>query len=333
MSRSKIMTHHRNQPHNKHTNPLVRSPHLIGVMALVLVGLAACIGAFAFFSSRTAPAPEPIVKVVAPDPFSGIVLGAKSVYVVDLVTGKVLFQRNAAEPLPLASLTKVALALVVAESMSPDTIITIPYDTAPTGKAQRLTKGERWRVADVLSFTLTASSNEGADILAQAADSSVRAKYPQAPVGSAVLWRMNDLARSLGLTSMRFLNDSGLDLDVEADQAGAYGSAREVALLYAYAASTTPATFSGTTRDGLLLTDENGNTASAYNTNEALGAIPGLIMGKTGYTDLAGGNLAVVFDVGLSHPVVAVVMGSTIEGRFSDMKRIIPAARKAVSQE
>ena len=82
-----------------------------------------------------------------------------------------------------------------------------------------------------------------------------------------------------------------------------------------------------------MLTDENGNKASAFNTNEALGAIPGLIMGKTGYTDLAGGNLAVVFDVGLSHPVIAVVLGSTIDGRFTDMKQIVPAARKAVAQE
>ena len=55
-------------------------------------------------------------------------------------------------------------------------------------------------------------------------------------------------------------------------------------------------------------------------------------MGKTGLTDLAGGNLAVVFDVGLAHPVVAVVLGSTESGRFVDMQKLVDAARIAVSQ-
>jgi len=63
-----------------------------------------------------------------------------------------------------------------------------------------------------------------------------------------------------------------------------------------------------------------------------LGAIPGIIMGKTGYTDLAGGNLAVVFDAGVGHPVVAVVMGSTQDGRFSDMKQLVSASIAAVNQ-
>ena len=53
-------------------------------------------------------------------------------------------------------------------------------------------------------------------------------------------------------------------------------------------------------------------------------------MGKTGLTDLAGGNLAVVFDVGLAHPVVAVVLGSTEYGRFEDMQKLVTTARKAI---
>jgi D-alanyl-D-alanine carboxypeptidase len=53
-------------------------------------------------------------------------------------------------------------------------------------------------------------------------------------------------------------------------------------------------------------------------------------MGKTGFTDLAGGNLAIVFDVGLAHPVVAVVLGSSEEGRFSDMQKLVDRARRFV---
>jgi D-alanyl-D-alanine carboxypeptidase (penicillin-binding protein 5/6) len=327
------MTLKSNAPRNNIAAVLLQSPHLVGITALILIGACGFVGAFVYFGSIVESTPDAVADTAKTDPFADIALQAKSVYVQDIVTGKVLFQRNADEQRPLASLTKVALALVVAESIPADTVITIPYDTAPRGAAERLAKGEKWKVSDVLSFTLTASSNEGADILAAAVDGAVRAKYPQASEGAAAIWRMNDLAHSLGLSTMNFYNDSGLDLDVQAGRAGAYASAHDVAVLYAYAASTTPSTFAGTTRDGILLTDENGNTASAFNTNEALGAIPGLIMGKTGYTDLAGGNLAVVFDVGLSHPVIAVVLGSTIDGRFSDMKQIVPAARKAVAQE
>ncbi len=76
-----------------------------------------------------------------------------------------LAQQDAAQ-LPLASLTKVTTALVAAEVLDPDEVITIPMDTAPAGSAMRLAKGEKWKVRDVITFTLVASSNVGADILA-----------------------------------------------------------------------------------------------------------------------------------------------------------------------
>jgi len=39
-----------------------------------------------------------------------------------------------------------------------------------------------------------------------------------------------------------------------------------------------------------------------------------------------------VFDAGVGHPVVAVVMGSTEDGRFSDMKQLVSAAIAAMNQ-
>ena len=248
--------------------------------------------------------------VVAPSEFDTVRLVGKAAVVIDIKTGATLFVFNADTQLPLASLTKVPMVLAVSETLSPDDLMTIPYDTAPSSSGRRLTKGARWRVQDVIDFTLVASSNEGATMLAAAADAGLRQKYPQAPVGSATLWRMNDLARTLGLEHTYFLNVNGLDID--ATHSGAYGSARDVAKLFAYAESADSSLFSDTRRDDISLTSPDGkHVTSAINTNEAQGEIPGLVMGKTGYTDLAGGNLAIVFDVGLSHPVVAVVLGST----------------------
>ena len=305
---------------------------LSGVVALLLLAAAAFVFVYAYMGSiAQTPSTQAASAAAAEDAFNGISLEAKSAVVIDLKTGQVLYGLNPDVQLPLASLTKTALVLAVVESLPVDTIITIPYDTAPKGAAMRLAKGEQWKLSDVINFTLIASSNEGANILAGAADAAIKSRYPQAPLGGAALWRMNDLARQLSLVHTYFLNVNGLDISTT--QSGAYGSARDVATLFAYAASTSPGSFTGTTKDGLLLTDENGNTTSAFNTNEALGAIPGLIMGKTGYTDLAGGNLAVVFDVGLAHPVVDVVLGSSHEGRFTDMQRLVAAARDAVTRE
>ena len=53
--------------------------------------------------------------------------------------------------------------------------------------------------------------------------------------------------------------------------------------------------------------------------------MPGLLRSKTGFTDLAGGNLAVIFDAGMNHPVAIVVLGSTQSGRFTDVKTLMAA--------
>jgi D-alanyl-D-alanine carboxypeptidase len=58
------------------------------------------------------------------------------------------------------------------------------------------------------------------------------------------------------------------------------------------------------------------------NTDKLAENLPGLIAGKTGFSDLAGGNLAVAVDIGLNHPVIIVVLGSTEEGRFEDVKEL-----------
>ncbi|HVM73848.1 MAG TPA: serine hydrolase [Candidatus Paceibacterota bacterium] len=264
------------------------------------------------------------------NPFASVRLQAQSAYVYDMQTQQVLYTLNPDAERPMASLTKIAMALAVSEVLPLDSTITIPYDTAPVSSAEVLTKGSVWTVRDVLNFTLIASSNQGADILGRAANDPLHVKYPLSPQSGTTVWRMNKLVRDLGLTDMLFSNDSGLDLS--STESGAYGSARDVGTLVAYAASTSLDLFTETTQNTMTFKNAAGMTATAYNTDTALGAIPGIVMGKTGYTDLAGGNLAVVFDAaGIGHPVVAVVMGSTIDGRFSDMKQLVDASRIAVA--
>jgi len=301
----------------------------VGRAMLVIAAAIILLIAFAAISSPPETTDQAAAAALAVDPFDSVALEANAAIVIDIPSGTTLYEKNADAQLPLASLTKVALALVVAEALPLDTVITIPYYASGAGSGAHLLKGEEWRLADIIDFTLVESSNNGAEILADATNAAIHDLHPGSPAEHATLWRMNDLARTLGLPQMYFLNVSGLDLSTT--QAGAFGSARDVAKLFAYAASARPGLFAGTAQEGITLTALNGREALASNTNVAQGAIPGLIMGKTGFTDLAGGNLAVVFDVGLSHPAVAVVLGSSEEDRFEDIRQLVEAARLSFS--
>lgn len=287
----------------------------------------------AVFLSNTAPQRQPVLVAAAatatttapaPSPFDDVSLAAKSAIVTDTATGRVLYEKDADLQWPLASLTKVPLVLAVAEVLKPHDVIVIPYDTKPLGSPQRMAYGTRWHAQDVIDLTLAASSNEGADILAAAADAALLERYPQAPQGGAAVWRMNALTRSINLPHTYFLNPTGLD--ESSTQSGAYGTARDMATLFAYAATNMPERFNATARPSVSITSIEGDVATAINTDEALDAIPGLILGKTGYTDLAGGNLGVVFRTTNGHTMTAIVLGSTQQGRFSDMRALVQAA-------
>lgn len=318
----------------EHTETPHRSlQSLSGIAALVLMFFASASftaaylssdGAIASATSQTASAAAAIE-----DPFASVSLEAGGAYVLDLTTNRVLYAKNSDSQLPLASLVKVPLVLAISEIFEPDALITIPPHTTPDGAGIRLPSGLRFKAGDLMDFTLVASSNEGAAILTEAAEGALRAKYPSATEGAAALWRMNDIAKNLGLTNMVFRSTDGLD---QSDtQAAAYGSAREVALLFAYAASTTPEPFGHTSQDSVKIRATTGETVTGVNTDEVLPAIPGIVMGKTGFTELAGGNLAIVFEVGPAHPVVAVVLHSTRDGRFEDMKKLVTATLEAIS--
>lgn len=308
--------------------------HVVVALAALLVlflATTAVIAGHEYRRPRAQTQAQVASAVAAKDVFAGLSLVAQAAIVIDVTDGKVLYALNPDIQLPLASLTKVPLALAVRDVLPADTVLTIPRDTAPVGSAERLAKGEKWRLQDIIDFTLVSSSNEGAEIIADAAEYAIRAKYPDAPEGSAAIWRMNAIAAQLGLTRTYFLNASGLD--ISPTLSGAYGSARDTAALFAYAAAEHLSVFSKTAGDGLSMTSADGKkTTRAFNTNEAHGQIEGLMMGKTGITDLAGGNLAVVFDAGSAHHVVAVVLGSTREGRFSDMRQLVSKARVAVRE-
>lgn len=246
-------------------------------------------------------------------------LHAESAIVYDPATGRILFEKNAEMELPLASLTKLMTADVVLARENPETSVVISSDhTAEVNDKgdMGLRAGQLWSVGELVRYGLFASSNNA--MLAAAAAASID--------GTSTVDAMNARARELGLTESHYYNPTGLDINAELS--GGYGSARDVAVLASDFYAHNPAFFEVTMRPDASF-GPGGEQVLAEPTAAPIEDIPGILGAKTGYTDLALGNVVAVFDVELGHPLVAVVLHSTEEGRFDDIRTLIEAARSA----
>ncbi|MBX4192123.1 serine hydrolase [Candidatus Parcubacteria bacterium] len=273
-------------------------------------GVSICIILLVFLSVNVVPLlpPAPFPQDVSLDPEA---LTAKSAIVYDPTTGRVLFAKNADDQLPLASLTKLMAAAAVLATTDQNNVVSIKAsDLRPDGD-WNFQVGEKWKLSQLIRFGIVASSN---DAMAAAA----------ANAGENIITAMNRTAGSLGLTHTYFLNPTGLDLDLETS--GAYGSARDVAVLAAAFLKKYPDLLEATAEPSVSISSE-GHVLTATSTATPLRSIPGFIGAKTGFTDLAGGNLVAAFDLEVGHPVIVAVLGSTREGRFNDVRTIIEAAR------
>ena len=260
--------------------------------------------------------------------FDTVSLSAKAAYVYDVKAKKQLFARNENDVLPLASVTKIMTA-VTALSFIPETaFVTIDTEAMRAEGSSGLKVGERWLLRDLLKFTLIESSNDGASAVASAGGGILAFGAQSGDENrSLFLKEMNTLAQSIGLRSTRFLNESGLDLDTE--HAGAFSTAREAAHMLAYGLEKFPSIFSETRWSELTLAGDR-EKHEAKNTNKETGNFPLLIASKTGYTDLAGGNLVIAFDAGFNHPIIVSVLGSTIDGRFTDAEALVWATLESL---
>jgi D-alanyl-D-alanine carboxypeptidase (penicillin-binding protein 5/6) len=273
------------------------------------------------------PEVAPVLQApTSTSPYATVNLHARAAVVYDVAAGKVLYEEQSREKLPLASLTKIMTSVVALESLRSDSHIAVSQNAIDTEGDSGLIAQERWNLKDLVSFTMLTSSNDGADALA----ASVGGIWQTTPETAAeyekvdsFVGRMNLRAHELGLKNTSFVNPTGLDEPGGAP--GAVGTAEDMAMLLAHAWREVPDALAHTDRTAYSFTSADGVTHYAENTNEYVERIPGLIGSKTGFTDLAGGNLAVMYNAGLDHPIVVVVLGSTREGRFEDVQTLVDA--------
>lgn len=287
---------------------------------------------------------------IKPNPFATVKIEAKSAFVWDVINKRPLYEKNALDARPLASLTKVMTAVTIANIAPNLKDVTIKLaDLSPEGDS-KLRVASTWSVKNLIDYVLLVSSNDGAHALAASAGVSVGAigngpkdidainQDVDVSIGREIFIRkMNELSGKIGLTNSTFLNEHGLDSlptqEGGQSSSGAYGSARDMAILFEYAMRNYPHILEATRYQDLKISDLQSHNYMAENTNEIINSIPSPIASKTGYTQLAGGNLVVAFDAGLDRPIIISVLGSSAEGRFTDVLKLVDSTMKYLQSE
>ena len=153
-----------------------------------------------------------------------IALTSPSAILCEASTGRVVFEKNADERRPVASVNKVMTILLTLEAIDDGRVtvndrVTVSPRAASMGGSQAfLDAGESYKLGELLKSVIVASANDSAVALAEylsgAEESFVR--------------RMNERAQELGLENTNYVNCTGLPAQ------GHYTTARDVAKLSAH---------------------------------------------------------------------------------------------------
>ncbi len=217
------------------------------------------------------------VKAVPAKPAGPIVPVVHSRYsiLVDAVTGKVLWTRNADAPRPIASTTKMLTAILLLERGHLDDIVTAPPGVQYLPDSSlHLKPGEKLTLRDLLYALLLRSANDTAVTGAVYLNGSVPAFARQ----------MNLKARDIGATHSHFVTPNGLPAP------GHYSTAADLAKIACYALNTLPQ-FNEIVRTPLYRVHRSINTRDVWVKNTAttfLKKFPGADGVKTGYIHAAG---------------------------------------------
>ena len=200
-------------------------------------------------------------------PLNTAAISAKRAYVLDAVSGRVLYERNPHERSLIASTTKIMTALIICEQCNVLDRMRIPKEAVGIeGSSMYLQEGEVLTLQELLYGLMLQSGNDAAVALAIYCGGTVE--------GFAEL--MNDKARNLGLHNTHFENPNGLD------SPGHYSTARDLAVLAAYAMENP--IFRKTVSTKSLMIGQRYLT----NHNKLLWRLEGADGVKTGFTKAAG---------------------------------------------
>lgn len=238
-------------------------------------------------------------------------LDAKSAILMEAETGKVLYEQNADEALPPASVTKVMTLLLVMEAIDgkkislDDMVVASEYASKMGGSQIYLKAGEEMSVEDLLKSVVVSSANDAAVALAEHIAGSE----------SAFVSAMNKKAKELGMTKTKFENTNGLDDTTE----NHVTSARDIAIMSRELIKHEKileysSIWMSTIRDGAF---------TLTNTNRLIRFYPGATGLKTGSTSKAKFCISATAKREGMH-LIAVIMGApTRDIRNEEAKKLL----------
>jgi len=233
-------------------------------------------------------------------------LKSAAAYVVDQADASVWYSHNASVASPIASITKLMTALVVADAQLPlDEMLQVTAEDRAVGKgaSSRLAIGTKLTRGDLLHLALMSSENRAAHALGR--------NYPGGI--PAFVRAMNAKAQTLGMSASHFVEPTGLSSDNVA-------SPEDLSrLVMAAARNPTIRDFSTDTEHSVRI----GRHMVAFRTTDALVRNPAwnIIVQKTGYITEAGRCLVMQAVIG-GRNVVIVLLNS-----FGKYTRVADAVR------
>lgn len=257
-------------------------------------------------SKLTAQTPTPRrINAQGPGPeFLG-----KAALVVEATSSSILYQKNAAEKLPPASLTKLMTALLILENTNLSQATTISQDcTQVDGIKIGLKPGQRFTVESLLKALLLPSAADAACALGEVLEGS------EASPSAKFVQKMNERAKSLGLLNTHFTNSVGLDDEQNFSTAADLLSLTEQDLKFSeFAQIVALPNHKISSLDGSTFFD-------LKNTNELLAKDKGFKGIKTGQTPKALGCLIFLYERD-GHRILGVILGSS--DRFLDAQNLV----------
>lgn len=233
-------------------------------------GLAALVTALLLLPG-IAQADELPMKAEAP-----ITLTSPSAILCEASTGQVIFEKNADERRPVASVNKVMTILLTLEAIDEGRVsledqVTVSPRAASMGGSQAfLDAGERYKLSELLKTVIVASANDSAVALAE----------HLAGTEESFVQLMNVRAKELGLTNTHYANCTGLPAQEH------YTTARDVAKLSAQL-DLHPIYYRYSTIWMDEIKHRGGRVTSLTNTNRLIRFYPGCDGYKTGSTNEA----------------------------------------------
>ena len=239
-------------------------------------------------------------------------IDANSSILIDAESGEVLFEDNADEKVPVASIVKLMTSLITLEEIEngnlklDEKIVASPYASSMGGSQVFVDAYSEYTVGDMLKSVIVASANDAAVVLAEKIGGSEE----------NFVSKMNERAKALGLKNTLYVNANGLP------QPNGYSTARDVALLLGEVIKHKDYfKFSTIWMDEL--THPSGRKTEVVNTNKLIRYFKGCDAGKTGSTDEAGYCLAATAQKD-GMRLIAVVLGAqTSTARFNETSKLL----------